>query len=113
MLDHTPGLPFDKPAAVENALALYRRYESLERQTDGFNDPSELHVYETSKPREIDFGCGPRRAADLVEVKFQSSVSLVDARSMRKAFPGRPGVVASMEARGAAPLGARLASPGR
>lgn len=99
VLDRTPGLALDKPAAVENALALavYRRYESLERQADGFNDPSNLHVFETSKPREIDFVCGPRRSAELVEVKFQSSVSLADAQSMRRAFPGRSGVVAAVD----------------
>lgn len=71
VLDRAPGLQFDRPAAVENALAiaLYRRYEPVERQADGFNDPTAIHVYETTTPREIDFMCNRRRDAEALEVK--------------------------------------------
>ncbi len=99
VLERTPGLTLDVPASVENAIAvaLYRKYELPERQTDGFNDPDRLHVYETSSPREIDFICGLRRGAELVEVKFQRSAKLSDAQTMRKAFPKRVGIVASID----------------
>ncbi|HEY7692835.1 MAG TPA: ATP-binding protein [Gaiellaceae bacterium] len=99
VLDHTPGLDLDRAATVENvlALALYRRYESVERQADGFTAPDELHVYETSAPREIDFVCRQRRDAELVEVKFQRNVSLAATQTMRRAFPSRTGIVASID----------------
>lgn len=96
-LDLSPGLNFDKPAAIENllAVALYRRYEATELQANGFQGPSRLHVYETSGRREIDFICGPRRQAELLEVKYQASVRLAATQAIRKAFPTRPGIVAS------------------
>ncbi len=99
VLQRTPGLSLDKAATVENVIAnaLYRKYEPSERQGDGFNDADGLHVYETSAPREIDFICGPRRDAELVEVKFQRNVSLADAQTMRKAFPNRVGLLASID----------------
>lgn len=99
VLERTPGLALDVAASVENvlAIALYRKYEPPERQADGFGDSDRLHVYETSTPREIDFVCGPRRSAELVEVKFQRRVSLAAAQTMRKAFPSRCGIVASID----------------
>jgi uncharacterized protein len=99
VLERTPGLNLDVAATVENvlAIALYRKYEIPERQADGFNDADRLHVYETSAPREIDFICGLRRRAELVEVKFRGHVSLAAAQTMRKAFPSRVGVVASID----------------
>lgn len=99
MLERTPGLSLDVPATVENviATALYRKYEPRERQADGFHDADRLHVYETSAPREIDFICGLRRVAELVEVKFQSNVTLAAAQTMRKAFPSRVGIIASID----------------
>jgi predicted AAA+ superfamily ATPase len=99
VLERTPGLVLNKPASVENAfaIALYRHYESVERQADGFNDPDGLHVYETSGPREIDFICGPRWSAELLEVKFQRNVAFADTQVMRRAFPTRTGIVASID----------------
>ncbi len=99
VLERTPGLSLDVAATVENvlAIALYRKYELPERQADGFNDADRLHIYETSAPREIDFICGLRRSAELVEVKFQGRVSLAAAQTMRKAFPTRVGIVASID----------------
>lgn len=99
VLERTPGLERDVAATVENvaATALYRRYEPQERQADGFSDADRLHVYETSAPREIDFVCGPRPSAELVEVKFQRNVSLAAAQPMRRAFPDRVGIVASVD----------------
>ena len=97
--ERTPGLQLDVPASVENAFALhlYRRYESANRQADGFHDPDAVHAYETHAPREIDFICGPRDQPELAEVKFQRGVSLAAALSIRRAFPGRPGFVASID----------------
>lgn len=96
-LQRSPGLDFDEAAAVENAVAnsLYRRYEPFASQTDGLASPSSLHVWETASPKEIDFHCGPPKAPDLVEVKYRPTVGLADSRTMRRAFPGRPAVVAS------------------
>ncbi len=99
VLERTPGLRLDVPATVENvvALALYRCYEDPARQADGFGGPDGLHAYETSKPGEIDFACGRRKDVHLVEVKFRRDVTLAAAQAMRKAFPGRPGIVASRD----------------
>lgn len=95
--DRTGGSALDKPAAVENALAiaLFRRYEPVARQADGFEDPGELHAFETRSGREIDFLCGRRGRAELLEVKFRQSVKPAEGQAIRKAFPGRPGIVAS------------------
>ena len=97
VIQRTPGLAFDEPAAVENALAgsLYRKYEPFESQADGLANPTALHVWETASPNEIDFCCGPQGAPDLVEVKFRETVRRADTVTMRKAFPGRPAVLAS------------------
>ena len=99
VLDRTPGLSLDRAATVENvtALSLYRRYETVERQADGFTDPDRLHIYETSAPREIDFICRQRRDAELLEVKFQRNVSLAATQAMRRAFPTRMGIVTSID----------------
>lgn len=92
-----PGREVDMPALVENvvALSLYRRYESQERQIGGFLNPEDLHVWETSSGKEVDFVCGPRRAADAVEVKYQSRVDRRDLNGLKRAFPDRPVVVAT------------------
>ena len=97
VLQRTPGLTFDEPAAVENALAmgLYRSYEPFESQADGLANPSALHAWETASPKEIDFCCGPPNAPDLVEVKFRHNVRPADTVTMRRAFPGRPAILAS------------------
>lgn len=97
VLQRTAGLAFDEPAAVENALAssLYRSYEPFESQADGLSNPSALHAWETASPKEIDFCCGPAHAPDLVEVKFRESVRPADTVTMRRAFPGRPAILAS------------------
>lgn len=99
VLDRTPGLNLDRAATVENvvALSLFRRYETVERQADGFTDPDQLHVYETNAPREIDFICRQRRQAELLEVKFQRNVSLAATQIMRRAFPSRTGIVTSID----------------
>ena len=99
VLDRTPGLAFDKAKAVENAvaLALYRIYEPEANRAEGFAYPEELHAWETTKPREIDFVCGRRPAAELVEVKYQSRAGAGDTLVMRNAFPGRPAVLATRD----------------
>lgn len=96
--ERAPGLALDEPAAVENALALalYRRYEPAERQAGGFVQPGEFHVYETAR-REIDFVCGPRRELSMLEIKYRRKTGATDTLSMRKAFPGRPAVLATRE----------------
>jgi predicted AAA+ superfamily ATPase len=92
-----PGQMVDIPALVENvvALTLYRRYESRERQIGGFLNPEDLHVWETSSGKEVDFVCGPRRAIDAVEVKYQNRMDRRELSGLRRAFPNRPVVVAT------------------
>jgi predicted AAA+ superfamily ATPase len=98
-LEHTPGLAPDIPALVENAvgLALYRRYEPHERLIESFLSPDRLHVWRTARTGEVDFVAGPRRALDVVEVKYQRRIDLRGARSVAKAHPGRPAVIASRD----------------
>ena len=98
-LEHAPGVSVGAPAAVENAvaLALYRRYEPDESKAGGFVDPRDVHSWETTKPREIDFVCGPRAAPDLAEVKYRASARISDTLVMRNAFPGRPAVLVTKE----------------
>jgi uncharacterized protein len=97
--DQAPGLRFDVPAAVENAmaLALWRRYEPLSTQAEGFASPSRLHAWETRRPREIDFVCGPRSQVEMVEVKYQAHVGPADTLVMRASFPGRPAVLVTRD----------------
>jgi len=98
-LERSPGLPFDVPAAVENALAiaLYRRYEPPARQIEGFIDPSDLHVWETSKGREVDFVCGRRPGVEAAEVKYRNRIDRRDLTGLRRAFPDRPVVMATKD----------------
>jgi predicted AAA+ superfamily ATPase len=57
------GLPRDRHAEVENALALalYRRYEPAEHSAEGFRAPERLHVWGTRRGGEIDFVCSRGR----------------------------------------------------
>jgi hypothetical protein len=97
--DLAPGLALDTPAMIENAigLALYHRYESPGSRLEGFDAPSDLHVWQTRRAGEIDFVCGPRAKADLVEVKYQASPDLRQVAAIPRAFPGRPVVVATKD----------------
>lgn len=94
---HAPGLPDDVPALVENAvgLALYRRYEPVTRQIEGFHSPDDLHVWATSRGGEVDFVCGPRGRLAAVEVKYQTAIDRRTAVGVSRAFPGRPTVIAT------------------
>ncbi len=98
--ERTPGLAFNVPAAVEAAIgtALYRRYEPEDSQATGMEDPARLHVWQTTRGREIDFVCGPRAAIECVEVKYQARITGHDSVGMRKAFPGRPALLVSRDA---------------
>ncbi len=93
------ALPRSVPAGVENAvaLALYRRYEPLERSAEAFPGPERLHVWGTSRGGEIDFVCGPRAAIDAVEVADWQSVSRQKATAPMRALPGRPAIVATRD----------------
>jgi len=95
--DYAPGLVPDRAASVENAiaLALYRKYEPPERQIEAFGAPQDLHVWESERGNEVDFVCGPRSAINAVEVKYSDSVDARIAAGMKRAFPGRPVLVAS------------------
>jgi predicted AAA+ superfamily ATPase len=96
--ESSPGRAIDEAALVENvvALALYRNYEPLSRQILGFLDPDDLHVWSTSKGAEVDFVCGPRRTAQPVEVKWARRVDRRDLSRLKRAFPGRPVILATM-----------------
>jgi predicted AAA+ superfamily ATPase len=98
-LEKAPGLARDLPAAVENAvaLALYRHYEPVDVQAEGYAGPERLHAWETKKPNEIDFVCGPRAALEMIEVKFRSHIGLADTLVMRQSFPGRPHVLVTRD----------------
>jgi predicted AAA+ superfamily ATPase len=97
--DLAPGLARDVPALVENAtaLALYHRYESTESRLEGFDAPTQLHVWQTRRAGEIDFVCGPRSSPDLVEVKYRSNPDLRQVAAIPRAFPGRPVIVATKD----------------
>ncbi len=97
--DLAPGLAADLPAQVENAiaLALYHRYESPASRLEGFDAPADLHVWQTRRAGEIDFVCGPRRTADVVEVKYQSNPDLRGASAIQRALPGRATIVATRD----------------
>jgi predicted AAA+ superfamily ATPase len=96
-LDGAPGLAFNVPALVENVvgMALLRRYEPPERLIETFILPERLHVWQTARGGEIDFACGPRRALELVEVKYRENPSLTAASAATRAHPGRPVVMAT------------------
>lgn len=93
------GLPRDRHAEVENAiaLALYRRYEPSERNAENFQAPERLHVWGTRRGGEIDFVCGPRTAIDAVEVADWAKVNRQKATAPMRALPGRPAIVATRD----------------
>lgn len=95
--DVAPGLAVDRPALVENAvaLALYRHYEAAESQLEGFDAPAGLHVWQTRRAGEIDFVCGPRSAPDLAEVKYRSAPDLREVAAIPRAFCQRPSIIRS------------------
>jgi len=96
-LDGAPGLAFNTPALVENAvgMALLRRYEPSERLLETFILPERLHIWQTARGGEIDFVCGPRRSLDVVEVKYRENPGLSAAGGATRAHPGRPVVMAT------------------
>jgi len=99
-LDGAPGLAFNAPALVENAvgMALLRRYEPADRLIETFILPERLHIWQTARGGEIDFVCGPRRELDVVEVKYRENPGLAAAAAAARAHPGRPIVMATKSA---------------
>jgi predicted AAA+ superfamily ATPase len=97
--DRAPGLSIDEPALVENAvaMALFRRYEPLDQQFEGFLTPRDLHVWGSARGGEIDFVCGPRQRIEAVEVKYRVRVDRRSAVAVSRAFPGRPAVVVTRD----------------
>lgn len=93
------GLARDPHADVENALALalYRRYEPVERSAENLVAPERLHVWGTSKGGEIDFVCGVRDEIEAVEVADWGRLNRQKATSPMRALPGRPTVVATRD----------------
>ena len=98
-LEHVPGLTADVPALVENAvgLALYRGYEPHDRLIESFVSPDRLHAWRTARAGEVDFVAGPRRALDVVEVKYQRQIDLRKIAGVAKAHPGRPALIATQD----------------
>ncbi len=93
------GLPRDRHAEVENAvaMALYRRYEPAERIAENMIAPEGLHVWGTRRGGEVDFVCGPRDRIDAVEVADWAALDRRKATAPGRALPGRPSVVASRD----------------
>jgi predicted AAA+ superfamily ATPase len=93
------GLARDTHAEVENAvaLALYRRYESLERRAENMVAPERLHVWGTRRGGEVDFVCGPRERIEAVEVADWASLDRRKATGPARALPGRPSLVANRD----------------
>lgn len=93
------GLPRDPHADVENAvaLALYRRYEPVERRAENMIAPERLHVWGTRSGGEIDFVCGPREAIEVVEVADWEHLNRQKATGPARALPGRPSLVATRD----------------
>ncbi|HUN78113.1 MAG TPA: ATP-binding protein [Solirubrobacteraceae bacterium] len=98
-LQNAPGLVLDEAALIENAigLALLRRYEPPERLIETFVLPERLHIWQTARGGEIDFVCGPRRALDVVEVKYRANPGTSPASAAARAHPGRPVVMATRD----------------
>jgi predicted AAA+ superfamily ATPase len=96
-LEGAPGLTFNTPALIEDivGMTLLRRYEPPQRLIETFILPERLHIWQTARGGEIDFACGPRRALDLVEVKYRENPSLAAASAAARAHPGRPVVMAT------------------
>ena len=93
------GLQRDPHADVENAIAiaLYRRYEPIERSAENMIAPERLHVWGTRSGGEIDFVCGLRGQIEAVEVADWARVNRQKATAPMRALPGRPAVVATRE----------------
>jgi predicted AAA+ superfamily ATPase len=93
------GLPRDRHAEVENAvaLALYRRYEPYERRAESMLAPEALHVWGTRRGGEVDFVCGPRDRVDAVEVADWAALDRRKATGPARALPGRPSLVAGRD----------------
>lgn len=93
------GLPRDRHAELENAvaLALYRRYEPRERIAENMVAPERLHVWGTRRGGEIDFVCGPREQIHAVEVADWAALDRRKATAPGRALPGRPSLVATRE----------------
>jgi predicted AAA+ superfamily ATPase len=93
------GLPRDRHAEVENAvaLALYRRYEPTERSAENMIAPERLHVWGTRRGGEVDFVCGPREQIDAVEVADWTRLDRRKANAPGRSLPGRPSLVASRD----------------
>jgi hypothetical protein len=94
-----PGLDVDRPAQVENAvaLALHRRCEPASLRMEGFDAPSRLHVWRTKRAGEIDFVCGPREQLAAIEVKYRQNPDRRTAAGIARAFPGRPAVLVTVD----------------
>ena len=93
------GLPRDRHADIENALALalYRCYEPAERSAENMLAPERLHVWGTRSGGEVDFVCGPRDAIEAVEVADWESINRQKATAPGRALPGRPSLVATRD----------------
>ncbi|HEX3173464.1 MAG TPA: ATP-binding protein [Solirubrobacterales bacterium] len=93
------GLPRDRHAEVENAvaMALYRRYEPGERSAENMVAPERLHAWGTRRGGEIDFVCGPRGQIEAVEVADWASLDRRKATGPFRALPGRPSLVVSRD----------------
>jgi len=93
------GLARNAHAEVENAvaLALYRRYEPLERRAENMVAPERLHVWGTRRGGEVDFVCGPRERIEAVEVADWASLDRRWATGPARTLPGRPSLVANRD----------------
>jgi len=93
------GLARNTRAEVENAvaLALYRRYEPLERRAENMVAPERLHVWGTRRGGEVDFVCGPRERIEAVEVADWASLDRRKATGPARTLPGRPSLVANRD----------------
>jgi predicted AAA+ superfamily ATPase len=98
-LDLAPGLKPDIPALVENLVgfALFRGYEPADHMPETFALPERLHIWQTMRGGEIDFVCGPRRALDVVEVKYRSQPGRTAASAAARAHPDRPVVLVTKD----------------
>ena len=54
-------------------------------------------MWETSKGTEVDFVCGPRGGIEAAEVKYRERVDRRALTGLRRAFPGRPVVMATKD----------------
>jgi predicted AAA+ superfamily ATPase len=97
--ERAPGIPDDRAAMVENAIALslLHRYEPVESLVEGFETVEQLHVWGTRSGGEMDFVCGPFRSVAAVEVKYRTRLDRRTVRGALRALPGRPVVVATKD----------------